>query len=87
MAFSSGLSLREGQSGYRSESVPGLTSGNMCGKLGYCPTVPVLIVLDHVLQGRRPINAPLELGGVQHADLVLQLLHIGHRRQFKLSVK
>ena len=34
----------------------------------------MLIVLDHVLQGGRPVDAPLDLGRVQHGDLVLQLL-------------
>ena len=37
--------------------------------------IPVLVVLDHVLQRGRPVDAPLELGCVQHRDLVLKLLY------------
>ena len=43
----------------------------------------MLVVLDHVLQRGRPVDAPLELGRVQHSDLMLQLLDQGRDSQEK----
>ena len=87
MALSSSLCLRDRQrEGSRSTKLPTTTrASGVPASASQCP--PVLIVLDHVLQGGRPVDAPLELGSVEDLDLVLELLNECPRAPAKVEAE